>query len=62
MPREELEGKVAFIGFNYNGQPLDQVHGVVRMVIPHLYGWKGAKYLVGLEFTNKDKPGLYVIY
>jgi len=33
--------------------------GPIRMLIPHLYGWKSAKFLTGVEFSVNDKPGFW---
>ncbi|OHA11569.1 MAG: hypothetical protein A3H71_02410 [Candidatus Sungbacteria bacterium RIFCSPLOWO2_02_FULL_48_13b] len=33
--------------------------GPIRMIIPHLYGWKSAKFLTGIEFTENDKLGFW---
>jgi DMSO/TMAO reductase YedYZ molybdopterin-dependent catalytic subunit len=43
-----------------DGAPLPVEHGgPVRMVIPTLYAWKSAKFLTGLEFSKRDKPGYW---
>ena len=43
-----------------NGQPLDDEHGgPLRVLTPRRYAWKGAKWLNGLEFLAKDKPGFW---
>jgi DMSO/TMAO reductase YedYZ molybdopterin-dependent catalytic subunit len=36
------------------------MHGTVRIIIPHLYGWKGSKWLTKIEFVEEDQPGLFV--
>jgi len=33
--------------------------GPVRLIVPRLYFWKSAKWVTGLEFTERDKPGFW---
>jgi DMSO/TMAO reductase YedYZ molybdopterin-dependent catalytic subunit len=43
-----------------NGEPISLEHGwPVRLFVPHLYFWKSAKWLRGLEFMNGDRPGYW---
>ena len=43
-----------------NDQPLDPDHGwPLRLMIPKLYAWKSAKWLLGLEFAATDEPGFW---
>ena len=43
-----------------NGQPLPAAHGgPLRLLVPHLYFWKSAKWLVGLEWMETDRPGFW---
>jgi DMSO/TMAO reductase YedYZ molybdopterin-dependent catalytic subunit len=43
-----------------NGEPLSPDHGFpVRAVVPARYAWKSAKWLVGIEFLEKDRPGFW---
>ncbi len=49
-----------YIVHTLEGQPLPQDHGgPVRSLIPHLYAWKSAKWLNGLEFLAQDQPGFW---
>ena len=42
------------------GQDIPSEHGgPLRVIIPHLYAWKSAKWLSGIEFMAKDKPGFW---
>ena len=42
------------------GEPIPVEHGgPLRTLIPHLYAWKSAKWLNGLEFLDGDKPGFW---
>lgn len=42
------------------GEPLPAEHGgPMRVVVPHLYAWKSAKWINGLEFLDRDEPGFW---
>ena len=44
----------------HNGQPLTPEHGYpVRLVVPRLYFWKSAKWVVGIEFMERDRRGFW---
>jgi DMSO/TMAO reductase YedYZ molybdopterin-dependent catalytic subunit len=44
----------------HNGEPLTPEHGwPLRLVVPHLYFWKSAKWVRGLTFTEHDQPGFW---
>lgn len=44
----------------FDGRPLASEHGYpVRLVVPRLYFWKSAKWVVGVELTAEDKPGFW---
>ena len=44
------------------GAPLEQEHGgPVRLVVPHLYFWKSAKWLQSIEFLEHDAPGYWEV-
>ncbi len=48
------------LAVKHNGEALSAEHGgPVRLVVPRLYFWKSAKWVTGLEFTAKDKPGFW---
>lgn len=50
----------ALLAYELDGEPLPVEHGgPMRMVIPTLYAWKSGKFLRGLEFTTRDKPGFW---
>lgn len=54
-----LDGK-AWIAFEFDGQPLDPEHGgPARLLIPHLYFWKSAKWVLGLELIAGNDPGFW---
>jgi DMSO/TMAO reductase YedYZ molybdopterin-dependent catalytic subunit len=44
----------------HDHEPISAEHGApVRLVVPRLYFWKSAKWLTGIEFSEKDKPGFW---
>lgn len=49
-----------FLAFELMGEPLSADHGgPLRSVVPHLYAWKSAKWIEGLEFMPEDRPGFW---
>lgn len=49
-----------FLAYEVNGEPLSADHGgPVRVVVPHLYAWKSAKWVNRLEFLPQDQPGFW---
>lgn len=63
MPLQDfLVGDAMFV-LKYDGKPLEPDHGYpVRLLIPHLYLWKSAKWVRGLEFLAEDRPGFWEQY
>ncbi|UVI32768.1 sulfite oxidase-like oxidoreductase [Paenibacillus spongiae] len=60
VPMEDLLHDDVLLAFNYDGKPLTDKHGYpLRMVVPHLYFWKSAKWLQGIEFMKEDRPGFW---
>ncbi|CAG7627047.1 Putative protein-methionine-sulfoxide reductase subunit YedZ1 [Paenibacillus solanacearum] len=60
LPLDDFLRDTTFLGIRHNGQLLTPEHGYpVRAVVPHLYFWKSAKWLRGIEFMEKDKPGFW---
>ena len=48
---------------HHDGEPLTPDHGApLRLVVPHLYFWKSAKWVTGLEFMAADRPGFWENY
>ncbi len=46
-----------------NGEPITPEHGwPLRLFVPHLYFWKSAKWVRGLEFMHGDRPGFWEQY
>jgi DMSO/TMAO reductase YedYZ molybdopterin-dependent catalytic subunit len=60
VPVEDLTGGKAWIAFGYGGEPLDPEHGgPARLLVPHLYFWKSAKWVRGLRLLDEDEPGFW---
>jgi DMSO/TMAO reductase YedYZ molybdopterin-dependent catalytic subunit len=60
LPLPEIQGDQAFVAYTYEGQPLAPEHGgPARLVVPHLYFWKSAKWVRGLRLTATDSPGFW---
>ena len=60
VPLDDLLDGQAWVAWEYEGQPLERAHGgPARLLVPHLYFWKSAKWVSGLELTNADVPGFW---
>lgn len=60
IPLKDLTDDKAFIGFNFEGYPLSAEHGgPARLVVPHLYFWKSAKWVNHIELRTTDKKGFW---
>jgi DMSO/TMAO reductase YedYZ molybdopterin-dependent catalytic subunit len=60
IPLEDVTGGKAWIAFGYGGEPLDPEHGgPARLLVPHLYFWKSAKWVRGLRLLDDDQPGFW---
>jgi DMSO/TMAO reductase YedYZ molybdopterin-dependent catalytic subunit len=60
LPIEEVIGGKAWIVDTYDGQPLEPAHGgPARLLVPHLYFWKSAKWVRGLRLMDDDRPGFW---
>jgi DMSO/TMAO reductase YedYZ molybdopterin-dependent catalytic subunit len=60
IPFEDFARPENFFAYLQGGEPLAQDHGgPLRLVIPHLYAWKSAKWLSGLEFLETEKLGFW---
>ena len=50
----------ALFAVKHDGKPITAEHGApVRLVVPRLYFWKSAKWVLGLEFADTDRPGFW---
>ncbi|MCU1523481.1 MAG: sulfite oxidase-like oxidoreductase [Microbacteriaceae bacterium] len=60
VPLEDLLDGKAWIAFEFDGEDLDPEHGgPARLLIPHLYFWKSAKWIRGLVMMDDDDPGFW---
>jgi DMSO/TMAO reductase YedYZ molybdopterin-dependent catalytic subunit len=60
MPLDDLRGGKAWVVHTFDGEPLEAEHGgPVRLLVPHLYFWKSAKWVRGLRLTKTDEPGFW---
>ena len=62
VPLEDVTGGRAWVAFGYDGEPLEPDHGgPARMLVPHLYFWKSAKWVRGLQLQTYDEPGFWEV-
>jgi DMSO/TMAO reductase YedYZ molybdopterin-dependent catalytic subunit len=62
LPIADVTGGKAWIAFNYDGQTLDPEHGgPARLLVPHLYFWKSAKWIRRLTLAADDKRGFWEV-
>jgi DMSO/TMAO reductase YedYZ molybdopterin-dependent catalytic subunit len=48
------------VAYEYDGGPIDPEHGgPARLLVPHLYFWKSAKWVRGLQFMEENEPGFW---
>jgi len=60
VPLWDLLGGKAWVVWEFDGEPLARAHGgPARLLVPHLYFWKSAKWIHGLELTGEDVPGFW---
>jgi DMSO/TMAO reductase YedYZ molybdopterin-dependent catalytic subunit len=60
LPLEDLTGGRAWVAYRFGGEPLEPEHGgPARLLVPHLYFWKSAKWVRGLTLTVDDEPGFW---
>lgn len=60
VPLTDVINSQAFVAYSYDGRPLAPEHGgPARLVVPHLYFWKSAKWIRGLRLLEKDRPGFW---
>jgi DMSO/TMAO reductase YedYZ molybdopterin-dependent catalytic subunit len=60
LPLADVTGGKSWIVDTYDGQPLPPEHGgPARLLVPHLYFWKSAKWVRGLRLVDEDVPGFW---
>jgi DMSO/TMAO reductase YedYZ molybdopterin-dependent catalytic subunit len=63
LPLADVTDGKAWVAYEYAGEPLEPEHGgPARLLVPHLYFWKSAKWVRGLELTEHDEPGFWEGY
>jgi DMSO/TMAO reductase YedYZ molybdopterin-dependent catalytic subunit len=60
LPLKDLRGGHAWIAFRFDGKDLPPEHGgPARLLVPHLYLWKSAKWVRSISLMRDDKPGFW---
>jgi DMSO/TMAO reductase YedYZ molybdopterin-dependent catalytic subunit len=60
LPLEDLLDGKAWVAYQYNEEELAPEHGgPARLLVPHLYFWKSAKWVRGIELMDQDSPGFW---
>jgi DMSO/TMAO reductase YedYZ molybdopterin-dependent catalytic subunit len=60
LPIVDVTDGQAWIAYEYGGDPLEAEHGgPARLLVPHLYLWKSAKWVRGMELLEQDEPGFW---
>jgi DMSO/TMAO reductase YedYZ molybdopterin-dependent catalytic subunit len=60
VPLEEVMRPSVLFAFEHDGAPLAPEHGgPLRLVVPHLYGWKSVKWVRGFELLDHDSLGFW---
>ncbi len=60
VPYADLAGDKGMVAFRYEDAPIAPDHGgPARLFVPHLYFWKSAKWVNGIQFTERDEAGFW---
>lgn len=60
VPVADLVDGKSMIALTYDGEPITPDHGgPARLLVPHLYFWKSAKWVSALQFTARDEAGFW---
>jgi len=60
LPLADLRRPECLLALAFEGEPLTPEHGgPVRLLVPHLYLWKSAKWVTGIELLEDDEPGYW---
>ena len=63
LPLEDVTGGKAWVAWDVDGGPLPTEHGgPARLLVPHLYFWKSAKWVAGLRLLDHDEQGFWERY
>jgi len=62
LPLDDITNGKAWVAFEAEGAPLSSDHGgPARLLVPHLYFWKSAKFLSGITLLDHDEPGFWEV-
>jgi DMSO/TMAO reductase YedYZ molybdopterin-dependent catalytic subunit len=62
LPLADVTDHKAWVAFEVGGEPLPRQHGgPARLLVPHLYFWKSAKWVAGLRVLDHDEPGFWEV-
>ena len=60
VPVADLSDRKALVATHYDDLPLSPIHGgPARLLVPHLYFWKSAKWIRRISFREQDSPGFW---
>ncbi len=60
LPLADIVTDEAIVAYAFDGEDIEPIHGgPVRIVVPHLYFWKSAKWARSLEVRDNDQPGFW---
>ncbi|HAN35079.1 MAG TPA: sulfite oxidase-like oxidoreductase [Acidimicrobiaceae bacterium] len=60
LPLADISTDEAIVAYAYEGEPIEPIHGgPVRIVVPHLYFWKSAKWVRTIEVRDSDQAGFW---
>jgi len=60
LPLTDFLAAGNLLALRHNGEELTPEHGgPIRLLVPHLYLWKSAKWVTGFEFLTEDEPGFW---
>jgi DMSO/TMAO reductase YedYZ molybdopterin-dependent catalytic subunit len=60
LPLEDVTDGKAWVAHAFDGEPLEPEHGgPARLLVPHLYFWKSAKWVRGISLLDHDEPGFW---
>ncbi|HEV3402605.1 MAG TPA: sulfite oxidase-like oxidoreductase [Acidimicrobiales bacterium] len=60
LPLDDVLDAKAWVAYAYDGEPLEPEHGgPARLLVPHLYLWKSAKWVRELRLVDEDEPGFW---
>ena len=63
LPLEDVTDGKAWVAYEFDGAPLAPEHGgPARLLVPHLYFWKSAKWIRGIDLLEHDEPGFWENY